>query len=51
MGHTAVVTLLLVTPGVDPLAKDKVKGAQRAAQGPACLLHAPPLCCSVKRPR
>ena len=32
-GHAPVVALLLATPGVDPLHKNKVRGAQK----PACL--------------
>ena len=43
-GHTPVVALLLATQGVDPLTKDRVSGAQRSAQGPACLPHTPLLC-------
>ena len=36
MGHAPVVALLLATPGVDPLARNIVSGAE-AAQGRACL--------------
>ena len=36
-GHAPVVALLLATPGVDPLAKTRVRDAQWRLRGPACL--------------
>ena len=40
-GHAPVVALLLATPGVDPLAMNRVRaaGALRRPKGPACLNH------------
>ena len=38
-GHAPIVSLLLATPGVDPSAKDHVRGTQRRLEGrglPAC---------------
>ena len=40
-GYTSAVALLLATPGVDPLAKTAVRGAQRWLRGLPAVLSAP----------
>lgn len=32
-GHASIVTLLLVTPGVDPMARDEVRGVHARQKG------------------
>ena len=46
-GHAPVVALLLATPGVDPLAMNRVRGALRRPKGPVCPFYAVP--CAVCR--